>query len=130
MNLLSFSKLKNWEYWPPFMFYIPNIPYAAYLALKARNLVFFSATNPALKHPGNGSESKFDTLQLISKPHKPVSIFIRKNETIETTIYGGITGVILDGRGRPFNMPTDPTQRIADLTKWSAAVNEYPELKV
>ncbi len=86
MNLLSFSKLKNWEYWPPFMFYIPNIPYAAYLALKARNLVFFSATNPALKHSGNGSESKFDTLQLISKPHKPVSIFICKNETIENVI--------------------------------------------
>ncbi len=86
MNLLSFSKLKNWEYWPPFMFYIPNVPYAAYLALKARNLVFFSVTNPALKHSGNGSESKFDTLKLISKSHKPVSIFIRKNETIENVI--------------------------------------------
>ncbi|HBN44928.1 MAG: glutamate mutase L [Candidatus Marinimicrobia bacterium] len=63
-------------------------------------------------------------------PGKGMDIGAGKNETIETTIYGGITGVILDGRGRPFNMPTDPTQRIADLTKWSAAVNEYPELKV
>jgi hypothetical protein len=53
-----------------------------------------------------------------------------KNETIETTIYGGVVGIILDGRGRPMTISNDPQQRIADLTKWSNAVNEYPEIKV
>ena len=74
MKLLNF---KAWEYWPAYMFYLPNIPYAAYLALRAKNLVFFSATNPAIKHSGNGSESKYATIELIPTAFKPTSIFIK-----------------------------------------------------
>lgn len=76
-------KFKNWEYWPSYLFYLPNIPYAAYLAIKARNLVFFSATNPAIKHSGNGSESKFSTIELIPEAFKPATIFITKNSSNE-----------------------------------------------
>ena len=79
-------------------------------------------------------------LKMIEAPYEPISakltpgkgmdIGAGKNEPIETTIYGGVVGIILDGRGRPLNISTDTQQRIADLTKWSNAVNEYPELKV
>lgn len=79
-------------------------------------------------------------LKMIEAPYEPISakltpgkgmdIGAGKNEPIETTIYGGVVGIILDGRGRPLNISTDAQQRIADLTKWSNAVNEYPELKV
>ena len=61
----NFKKLTNWEYWPWYMFYVPNVPYAAYLAIRAKNLVFFSATNPAIKYSGNGSESKYRTTQFL-----------------------------------------------------------------
>lgn len=83
MGIFKFNK---WEYWPSYLFYLPNIPYAIYLALKAKNIVFFSATNPAIKHSGNGSESKFSTIQLIPKAFKPVSIFIKKKESISNTL--------------------------------------------
>ena len=78
--------IKHWEFWPTYMFYLPNIPYAAYLALKAKNLVFFSATNPAIKHAGNGSESKFSTLQLIPNNYKPTSIFIKANSSVQNSL--------------------------------------------
>lgn len=80
-------RFKNWEYWPSYMFYLPNIPYAIYLALKAKNIVFFSATNPAIKHSGNGSESKFKTLQLIPKEYKPISIYIKSQDVITHTLH-------------------------------------------
>lgn len=81
-----FRKWFNWEYWPSYMFYVPNVPYGVYLALKARNFVFFSATNPAIKHSGNGSESKFETLELIPNEFKPKSILIQNNSGFKTAL--------------------------------------------
>jgi hypothetical protein len=83
---MEILKIKNWEHWPSYMFYLPNIPYAAYLALRAKNLVFFSATNPAIKYSGNGCESKFLTLQLIPKAFRPISIFVEAKKNISETL--------------------------------------------
>lgn len=74
-----FYKLKHWEYWPSFMFYVPNVPLAVYLALKAKNLVFYSAVNPGMYNSGNGMESKFDTLKLIPKHLRPKSVLVVEN---------------------------------------------------
>lgn len=83
---MGLFKIKNWEYWPSYLFYLPNIPYAAYLAIRAKSFVFFSATNPAIKHSGNGSESKFSTIQLIPEEFRPVSILINPNNSIEDSL--------------------------------------------
>ncbi len=74
------DKLKNWEYWPTSMFYLPNIPYAFYLGMKAKSLTFYTAANPTIKSSGNGTESKFKTIELIPKKHKPKTILINPNE--------------------------------------------------
>lgn len=84
---MGFLKFKHWEFWPSYMFYLPNIPYAAYLALRAQNLVFFSATNPAIIHSGNGSESKFSSVELIPTAFKPVSTFIEAKNDIQNTLH-------------------------------------------
>ena len=62
-------------------------------------------------------------------PGKGLDIGAGKNELIETSIYGGVVGIIFDGRGRPLEISKDSKQRINDLKKWSDAVNEYPDLK-
>ena len=49
-----------------------------------------------------------------------------KGEPIETTVYGGVVGLILDGRSRPISIPTASDDRLAALKSWSEAVNEYP----
>ncbi len=71
---------KNWEYWPSYMFYVPVVPYACYLALKARSFGFFSAVNPCIEGSGNGLESKYETVQLIPEKYKPTTIFIKKGD--------------------------------------------------
>ncbi len=65
------------------------------------------------------------TVELI--PHKKMDIGSGIGETIKTTIYGGLVGIILDGRDRPISIPNDPTDRLSYLKSWSDALNEYPQ---
>lgn len=81
MGRLNSVKLTNWEYWPSFMFYIPVLPYAFYLALKSKSFGFFSAVNPIIEGSGNGLESKYKTVQLLPKKHKPTTIYIKQGDT-------------------------------------------------
>ena len=73
-------------------------------------------------------EVPFEPVNVKLTPGKGLDIGSGKNELIETTIYGGVVGIIFDGRGRPLDISKDPKQRIDDLKKWSDAVNEYPNL--
>ena len=73
-------------------------------------------------------EVPFEPVNVKLTPGKGLDIGSGKNEPIETTIYGGVVGIIFDGRGRPLDISIDPKQRIDDLKKWSDAVNEYPNL--
>lgn len=45
---------------------------------------------------------------------------------LEWTIEGGVVGIVLDGRGRPFVMPQGKEERIAKLKKWYTALDMYP----
>jgi len=80
------KKYTEWEYWPSYMFYVPNLPYAFFLALKLRNFSFYSAVNPSIKNSGNGTESKYNTLALIPDNYKPKSILITTERDIETVL--------------------------------------------
>ena len=65
------------------------------------------------------------TAELI--PHKKMDIGSGLGERIKTTIYGGLVGIILDGRDRPISIPNDPQERLSSLKNWSDALNEYPQ---
>ena len=45
-------------------------------------------------------------------------------------IYGGEVGIILDGRGRPFNFKFDTKNRRKLINDWSSSMNEYPNLEI
>jgi len=75
--------VKSYEYWPSYLFYIPLLPYAVYLALKAKSGGFFYAANPGIENSGDGTESKFSTIQLIPSKYKPVTIFVPINSPID-----------------------------------------------
>lgn len=68
------------------MFYIPNLPFAFYLAAKAKHSAFFSAANPSIKSSGNGTESKYQTLQLVPEKLKPKSVLHKNTSSIENTL--------------------------------------------
>jgi hypothetical protein len=85
-------------------------------------------------------ELMFGELRLIPASYEPVRVTLTpskgldvgngRNEILETEVYGGDVGIILDGRGRqPFNLSTDVKQRMQNLNIWSTATNEYPPLE-
>ena len=47
-------------------------------------------------------------------------------ESIKTVIYGGVVGLIFDGRTRPISIPKESHSRLQFLNNWSKAVDEYP----
>ena len=73
-------------------------------------------------------EVPYEPLKATLTPGRGLDIGAGKGEPIETTIFGGVVGLLLDGRGRPFMLPGSKTERIASLQKWSTATNEYPNL--
>jgi hypothetical protein len=68
------------------MFYIPNIPFALYHAIKAKNLAFYTAVNPSIENSGIGTESKYKTLQLIPKTYLPKTVFHKSGTNIHATL--------------------------------------------
>ena len=77
------TKLTKWEYWPSYFFYAPLIPYWIYLSVKKRNFTFWDATNPAIHRSGNGTESKFKTIQLVPEKYRPKTILVVELTTKE-----------------------------------------------
>ncbi|MBP8614189.1 MAG: glutamate mutase L [Firmicutes bacterium] len=49
-----------------------------------------------------------------------------KGKALEKEIHGGLVGVVLDGRGRPLELPEDNVERINLLTSWIESMNAYP----
>jgi len=45
-------------------------------------------------------------------------------------IYGGEVGIILDGRGRPFNFKLNTKNRTKLIKDWSLSMNEYPSMEI
>ena len=50
-----------------------------------------------------------------------------KANKIEGSVSGGVVGIIIDGRGRPFNLPTDPKTRVNKLKEWMLELNIYSQ---
>ena len=45
-------------------------------------------------------------------------------------VYGGEVGIILDGRGRPFNFEYSSKNRLELIKNWRKSLNEYPKLEI
>ena len=74
--------------------------------------------------------ANYDPARATLAPGKGLDIGAGKNEKLETNIFGGVVGIILDGRGRqPFNLTDEIDSRVLDLKKWSEATDEYPQLE-
>ncbi|MBC8235666.1 hypothetical protein H8E77_39470 [bacterium] len=45
---------------------------------------------------------------------------------IETEVSGGVVGLIVDTRGRPFEILQNTPNRVNKLSKWNRALDVYP----
>ena len=71
--------------------------------------------------------AEYEPINATLSPAKGMDVGAGKNEEINTALYGGVIGLVFDGRGRPFNLPTENDKRISSLNVWSNAMNEYPD---
>lgn len=49
-----------------------------------------------------------------------------RGHEVEMEAMGGVVGLVIDTRGRPLEIPDDPAQRVAQLSKWQEALEAYP----
>ncbi len=64
--------------------------------------------------------------RLVAKPVKGFDMGAGSGSRVEADIEGGVVGLVLDGRGRPFNISKEPAKRRDDLNKWYKAMGMYP----
>jgi len=74
-------------------------------------------------------EAPYKPMSAKLTPTRNIDVGAGKGEAIETKIYGGQVGILLDGRGRPLELPNEDSERIAKLQEWSQVVDEYPDFK-
>lgn len=72
----------------------------------------------------NGLPMKAKT---VFEPERGFDCGAGKGHKLETEVNGGVVGVILDGRGRPFDLSTLSEQdRVRYLKEWMTELNVYP----
>jgi hypothetical protein len=60
------------------------------------------------------------------EPARGVDVGAGPGAPLSTELEGGEVGLILDGRGRPIELPADAAARVAALESWNAALGLYP----
>ena len=61
--LSRWLRVTHWEYWPPWLTYIPVAAYVIWLMVRHRSATAFTAANPAMPAAGFIGESKIDILR-------------------------------------------------------------------
>ncbi|KAA3636911.1 MAG: methylaspartate mutase [Calditrichaeota bacterium] len=70
------------------------------------------------------------TAKAIFEPEKNFDLGSGKGAKVTKEIHGGVVGIILDGRGRPFDLSTlSEDARVTHLKEWMTELNIYPEGK-
>jgi hypothetical protein len=79
-------KFLNYEYWTWWVFFLPMVPYWAYLALRNRSLTYFTTVNPCIPDGGVFGESKMDILNKINPQYLPTTLFVPMGEPFVNTL--------------------------------------------
>lgn len=74
-----FVKLRNWEYWPWYIVYIPIYFYWLLCGIKARSLWYISAVNPGFEYGGIIGASKSTIFQKTPSKYLPKSILVNSS---------------------------------------------------
>jgi hypothetical protein len=61
------------------------------------------------------------------RPAKGIDMGEGKGNASTRPVKGGVVGLLLDGRGRPLQLPTEQQARVAALSRWYKAVELYPK---
>lgn len=67
----------------------------------------------------------------VFEPERGFDLGAGKGVKVEAELNGGVVGILLDGRGRPFDLSTlSEDDRVSYLKTWMTELNIYPESKM
>jgi hypothetical protein len=67
------------------------------------------------------------TAKLVLSPAKDLDVGRGHGHGLETTVEGGVVGLIFDCRGRPIQLPDGQAARRQKLLEWFKALDAYPQ---
>lgn len=67
-----------------------------------------------------------ETAEVILEPSRGFDVGAGRGKRLETLLQGGVVGLMLDGRGRPLELPQDETERASTLKRWMKTFDVYP----
>ncbi|HOP08014.1 MAG TPA: glutamate mutase L [candidate division Zixibacteria bacterium] len=68
------------------------------------------------------------TVKAVLEPERGYDVGAGKGNKVEAELYGGVVGLILDGRGRPFDLSTlSGKERVSHLKTWMTDLDIYPK---
>jgi hypothetical protein len=68
------------------------------------------------------------TVKAVFEPERNYDVGGGKGMKVEKEIHGGVVGIILDGRGRPFDLSSlNEQERVSYLRTWNAELDIYPD---
>jgi hypothetical protein len=67
-----------------------------------------------------------ESAQAVINPERGFDVGAGPGKTIEAKVEGGLSGVIIDCRGRPIDLAADDARRRENLLKWASQMNAYP----
>jgi membrane protein DedA with SNARE-associated domain len=117
--------LWRWEFWPSWLFYLPVLPWLAYLSLRHRGPLVWTAANPGIPHGGVVGESKYAILAALPARWIAPSLFIPPGEFgLRVRI---IERALAEGWAFPLILKPDASQRGAGVKRvWDrAGVEDY-----
>ncbi|MEW6247680.1 MAG: glutamate mutase L [Nitrospirota bacterium] len=67
------------------------------------------------------------TARVTMQPAKTVDLGEGPGHAVSRDVQGGVVGLLLDGRGRPLQLPTNHAARLTALNRWYKSVDLYPQ---
>jgi membrane protein DedA with SNARE-associated domain len=61
------ERMRRWEFWPAWLFYLPVVGFCAWLGIRFRGLALPTVANPSQKNGGVVGESKIEILRTLMK---------------------------------------------------------------
>jgi len=68
-----------------------------------------------------------ETVKAEIKPSRRFDVGAGKGRSLECGVEGGVAGIVIDARGRPFILPEKESERKQKLIEWFADLDLYPE---
>ncbi len=79
-------KLRSWEYWPFGLVYAPVFVYWIWLSIRAKSLLYFTASNPSIENGGMLGESKKKILDLVPEEYKAKTLIFPDDVEIASVL--------------------------------------------